>query len=406
MGTLALISVLMVPALAAAQEAERSYQKRTFFDFDDDVVQGNLTLAPNGELIKAGVGTRRMARANRMAARILEHRMRRRRPSDLKLIRKAAAADVIVVRGAYDRVEAVLQAVKVRHVVIPKRLLARVPLMSLQTVMVNCPGGLPAKAHKNLRRFVKTGGYLVTTDWALTDLERIIPGYVTRGGRNTRNDVVKVKVHEIADPMLKHVLAGRSKPRWWLESGSYPIRILKRKKVHVLMSSAEMRKKYGHAPVVVSFRYDDGRVMHMTSHFYLQQAKLVSAREKARGSSFARAAGINKEALKKLKKKGLDRVEAGALNSAYSMQQMTTNFLVAKAKENRRLLRRFPHRAVRAFDLRAGPGKTAPKLKKGNVGKDYLLRIVARQGDRVRVRDLFGRDGWTAATNLRARPAK
>ena len=404
-GTLAL-SILLVPAPSPAQEAERSYQKKTFFDFDDDVVVGGLKRAPNGELVGAGVGTRRMARANRMAARILEHRMRRRRPDDLKLIRRAAAADVIVVRGAYDRVEAVLRAVRVQHVVIPKRLLARVPLMSLQTVMVNCPGGLSKKAHANLRRFVKTGGYLVTTDWALTDLERIVPGYVARGGRNTRNDVVKVKVHEIADPLLKHVLAGHGKPRWWLESGSYPIRVLNRKKVHVLMSSEEMRRKYGHGPVVVSFRHDDGRVMHMTSHFYLQQAKLVSAREKARGTSFAKAAGLDAKALKRLKKKGLDRVEAGALNSAYSMQQMTTNFLVAKARENRLLLGRFPHRAVRAFALQSGPGKSAPGLKEGKVGKDYVLMIVARRGDRVRVRDLFGRTGWTAAANLRARPAK
>jgi len=401
-GWVALLCLLQA-GLATAQEAERNYQKRTFFDFDDDVVQGDL-VRPDGEFLEAR-GTRRMRQANRMAARILEHRMRRKRPDDLKLIREAAAADVIVVRGHYDHVEQVLQAVKVKHVVIPKRLLGRVPLMSLQTVMVNCPGRLGARAHENLRRFVRTGGYLVTTDWALSDLEHIAPGFISRGGRNTQNDVVSVTMHEGADPLLSHVMAGKTRPRWWLESGSYPIRVLDRKKVHVLISSAEMKKRYGHAPVVVSFRYEDGRVLHMTSHFYLQQAKLVGARERARGSSFAKAAGLDGKAVAALKKKGLDGVEAGAVSSAYSMQQVTANMLVAKARENARMLARFPFRAARAFELRADPEPGAKAVKRGKVNAGYLLRAVERRGERVRVRDLFGRQGWTERKNLAPRTA-
>jgi len=392
---------VLLAADATAQEAERTYQKRAYFDFDDDVVQGEL-LAPDGAFLSAR-GTGRMQRANRMAAEILEHRMRRKRPSDLKLIREAAAADVIVVRGHYDHVEQVLQAVKIKHVVVPQRLLDRVPLMSLQTVMINCPGRLGPKAHKNLRRFVKTGGFLVTTDWALSDLEKIVPGYVSRGARNTQNDVVEVQIHKGDTPLLSHVLATKGRPRWWLEAGSYPIRILNREKVQVLISSQEMRKKYGHAPVAVAFRHDDGRVLHMTSHFYLQQSKLVSAKEKSKGTSFAKAAGLDGDSVKKLKKKGLDRVEAGAINSAYSMQQVTTNMLVAKARENKQLLARFPHRAARTFQLRVGPAPGAAKLKQGEVEQRYLLRVLRRQGTSVQVRDLFGREGWTAAANLTSR---
>ena len=111
-GWIHLFVLVTWPLLASGQEAERRFQKRTFFDFDDDVVLGEL-VKPDGAFVKVGLGTRRMARANRMAARILEHRMRRRRPNDLKLIRQAAAADVIVVRGHYDKVQAVLRAVKV-----------------------------------------------------------------------------------------------------------------------------------------------------------------------------------------------------------------------------------------------------------------------------------------------------
>ena len=397
------LCLTLLHAPAAAQDAEFKYQKKLMYDFSDDLVQGDLA-SPQGSFQSAR-GTRRMQQANRMAAEILEHRMRRKRPDDLKLIRQAAAAEVIVVRGAYDHVEQVLQAVKVKHVVIPGRLLARVPLMSLQTVMINCPGGLGQKVHANLRRFVKTGGFLVTTDWALSDLEQILPGYVSRGGRNTANDVVQVEIHQGDNPLLNHVLASQQRPRWWLETGSYPIRVLNRARVEVLISSAEMRKKYGHAPVAVAFRHDDGRVLHMTSHFYLQQARLVGAKEKARGTTFARAAGLGDAALKQLKQKGLDRVESGAINSAYSMQQVTTNMLVAKAKQNKQLLQRYPLRAVRAFQLQSGPASGASKLAEGRVERDYLLRQLSRQGKRVQVRDLFGHEGWTDAANLAARGA-
>jgi hypothetical protein len=392
------VLALSLPGPVRGQEAERRYVKRTLYDFDDDLVTGSL----NGAYVDGEfkLGTTRMQRANRLAAEILEHRMRKRRPDDLKRIRRAAAADVIVVQGTFDRVEDVLRAVKVKHVVIPARLVDRVPLMSLQTVMVNCPGELSAKAIAKLRRFVKTGGYLVTTDWALAALEKITPGFVSRGGRNTRNDVVRVHVHDGADPVLSHVLASQDHPRWWLEAGSYPIRILDRKRVKVLISSKEMAERYGHSPVAVTFRYDDGRVLHMTSHFYLQQAKMKAAREKARGSAFAASAGVDGKTLGRLKRRGLDKVEAGALNSAYSMQQVTANMLVAKAKDNLRLLERFPQRARRSFVLRRSPGPKAAALAGGAVDKDYLLRIVAREGGRVKVRDLFGREGWTEEANL------
>jgi hypothetical protein len=376
---------LLVPCPAAAQDAER----KTFMDFSDDVVSGSI----DGEA-SYSMGSTRMRKANRFASRILERRMRRKRPNDLKLIRQAGAADVVVVQGSYDRVQEVLRAVKIKHVVIPPHLVAKVPFMSLQTVMVNCPGHLSPKAQKRIRRFVKHGGHLVTTDWALTVLQRIFPGYVARGGRNTKNDVVKVHLHEGSDPLLNHVRAGKGQPRWWLEASSYPIRILDRKRVKVLISSQEMRKRYGHAPIAVAFRYDDGRVMHMTSHFYLQQSKLRGQREKAKGSAFAKSAGLDAKALARLRKQGLDKVQAGALNSAYSMQQITANVLADKARANKKLLQRYKLVAQQAFVLRKQPATNAPFVPGAKIAKKYILQQLKRQGSWVQVRTLFGHQGW------------
>lgn len=344
------------------------------------------------------LGSGRMRSANKVAAEILERRMRAQRAEDLKLLRQAEDADVVVVQGSYDRVQDVLRAVKVKHVVIPPGLVERLPLLATQTLMVNCPGNLSRAGVEKVRRFVKTGGYLVTTDWALTLLMRAFPGYVARGGRNTGNDVVAVHVHENNDPMLKHVKTLSEHPRWWLEGSSYPIRILDKQRVQVLISSQEMRRKYGESPIAISFRYDDGKVLHMTSHFYLQQARLVSQRERARGSAFAAAAGLPAKDLAALKAKGLDNVATGEINSAYSMQQVTANVLVAKQAANRALLARYGKRARRDLKLsKSADGKTGAAAQ---VGKDYRLRVLKKEGKKVLVRDLQGNEGWADEPDL------
>ena len=386
---------LLFPAPGRAQEVER----KAFMDFSNDIIEGDLSLGAFKGTFK--MGTKRMRRANRVAAELLRQRMKRRRPNDLKLIRQAGAADVVVVKGSYDRVQEVLRAVKVKHVVIPPRLLARVPLMSLQTLMINCPGYLPPAARKKVRRFVKTGGYLVTTDWALSTVQKMFPGTIARGSRNTQNDVVSVHIHAGASPLVGHLAgAGKTGPRWWLEAASYPIRVLNKEKVKVLISSKEMRKKYGHGAIAVTFRHDDGRVMHMTSHFYLQQSRLRSSRERKKGSAYARSLGIKGKALELLLKEGLDRVKAGAINSAYSMQQVTTNVLVDKARSNAKLLAQYKNKALRAFVMRTGPAAGAAAVPGGQVKKGFLLLKLERKGAWVRVRDLFAHEGWTRLQNI------
>jgi len=347
---------------------------------------------------KGKLGTKRMRKANEVASEIVKKRMAKKRPSDLKLLRKAGAADIVVVRGGYDRVQDVLKALKVEHVVVPPRLVASIPLMSTQTLMINCPGRLSKAGVKKVKRFVKTGGFLVTTDWAIDLLPKAFPGYVKRGRKNTKNDVVKVQIHDDDAPLLKNIKGMNENPRWWLEGSSYPIRVLNKKKVKVLIDSKEMRKKYGHAPIAVSFRYDDGKVLHMTSHFYLQQAKLRSRAEKAKGSSFARSAGLDGKDVSDLKKKGLDKVKAGELNSAYSMQQVTANVVVSKQRANKKLLKKYKRRSKKALPLKAkssGKGRST-----GKVGKDYRLRELKRKGKKVKVRDLFGREGWVDEADL------
>ena len=62
-------------------------------------------------------------------------------------------------------------------------------------------------------------------------------------------------------------------PVWWLECSSYPIKILKKDKVKVLVRSDELKRRYKDDPVIISFEWGKGVVYHMISHFYLQRSE-------------------------------------------------------------------------------------------------------------------------------------
>ena len=164
------------------------------------------------------------------------------RPDDLKLIREAGAADVVVVRGAYDRVQDVLRAVKIKHVVVPPAPGAKIPLMSTADPddQLPRPAGRGDRQGAPLRQDRRLPGHhRLGADHAAAGLPR-----VRQAGRpQQRQRRGSVHLHDTDEPMLKHVKTVKQNPRWWLESSSYPIRILNRQKVKVLISSEEMRKQ-------------------------------------------------------------------------------------------------------------------------------------------------------------------
>ena len=73
-------------------------------------------------------------------------------------------------------------------------------------------------------------------------------------------------------------------PVWWLEGSSYPIEILD-KKVKVLVRSEELKRRYKHDPVIISFEWGKGVVYHMISHFYLQRSE-TRTQKQGNSSSF------------------------------------------------------------------------------------------------------------------------
>jgi len=226
-------------------------------------------------------------RSYRAAAYMTREQLRRDAPDKARDLDEVTASDVVVVRGCYDHVETVLQALEVPHTTIDVRDVDRVELRPEQLLIVNCPGQVSPRAVKRIRRFVEAGGSLFTTDWALKHvLEPAFPGVLAFNDRPTADDVVRIEVRDPDNIYLEGVLDGQDDPQWWLEGSSYPIRIVDRERVEVLITSRELGEKYGEEPVAVWFRWGEGDVFHMISHYYLQRTELRTQRHAASAGAY------------------------------------------------------------------------------------------------------------------------
>lgn len=331
-------------------------------------------------------------RAEDAAAKLLEARMKNARPEDLAILRAVTGKQVVVVQGSMDRIEQVLTAAKIEHSTIAPSEVAKADLVADQILMVNCPGNMPLAGVRRIRKFVAAGGLLYTTDWALKNvIERGFPGTIAHNGKSTGNHVTEVHVHKHHNNMMSNMLLRHeSKPQWWLEGGSYPIKLLDKQRVKVLAVSKEMKRRYGAGPVVVRFPYEDGEVIHVVSHFYRQMA--------TRGEKVAAKQAVNQiEGLSAAQRQQFAASKNGNVNlseveSSYAFQQMTSDMIVGKSRRNRTLDRAYGHQNSAPLRI---DGRQAPAGSR--------LKVIKRKGQRSWVRDDRGNEGWVEDALLMAR---
>jgi hypothetical protein len=258
--------------------------------------------------------------------------------------------------------------------------------------MVNCPGNMPQAGLRRVEKFVRAGGLLYTTDWALLNvIQKAFPKTIAHNGQSTGNEVTQVHVHAKHDDMMSNVLLRKDQdPQWWLEGGSYPIKILDRQRVEVLASSAEMGKKYGAAPVVVRFKWDDGEVIHVVSHFYRQMD--------AQGPVVASAKAIDSIEGLSAEDKAEFKANAPAaaapianVESSYAFQRMTSNLITSKAQKNEGWKKDYGYTAKGEVEV------DGRKVKKGD-----RLKVLSRSGAKVRVRDDQGNEAELQADSIQA----
>ncbi len=277
---------------------------------------------------------KKMEQAYKASSKIMEKKMEKERPLDLEILKKVKDSSIIIIAGSYDKIELVLDLIKVPYELIEPHEFSQIDLNPDQILIINCPGKIN-KGLEKVKEFVKKGGFLFTTDWALLNiLEKIFPEFIKYNQRPTGDDCVTVQVVDKSNKFLEGLFTDDANPIWWLESSSYPIQILDKEKVKVLVTSKEMQEKYGEAPIVITFNYGDGgTVLHMTSHYYLQRAELRTDRHKMSAKKYAMTEmGLTASEAEDMDE-DLEGLSLGEAESAYSTTQFISNVIVEQQKK-------------------------------------------------------------------------
>jgi len=278
-----------------------------------------------------------MTSSYRIAQELFKDRLRKQSPETLELLDDIHAADVTVVGGSYDHIEEVLDSSDTPYTLVQPEMLDEAKLRPDQVVFINCPGNLNKKGMRKLESFVRGGGFLFTTDWALRHvIEPAFPGYLAYNDRPTLDEVVRIEILDKDDTILQSVLDEQDDPQWWLEGSSYPIQIVDPKRVRVLIQSKELKERHGEAPVFVSFDYGEGQVYHMISHFYLQRSETRTARHASPSTDYLACKGVAAADMAKFKDLGSDQFSTSDVESAYTSYAMIQAVMLKKKRQGKK----------------------------------------------------------------------
>jgi HEAT repeat protein len=255
----------------------------------------------------------------------------------LEVLQKAR---ILVVEGAWDKVQIVLGHLSIPHQLMRAQELKEKGLNPNQIVLVNCEGNMDKDTQERVRWFVNVGGYLMTTDWALTKtVQPCFPGYVAQfAGSNTGNDVVVVEQAAEDASFTQGVFENVPALQWWLEIQAFPITVTWPERCRVLVDSSEMKQKYGSSPMAVEFRWGLGKVQHSLSHFFLQEEGMQKTNTpKARMIFSADNLGLSLQQIRKIRKEGgfdgqINQETMKQIAPDYSMFRLIVNVVREKSE--------------------------------------------------------------------------
>lgn len=239
-------------------------------------------------------GEERMQTAYELGAALVRDKLATEDPAGLALLTGMRASDLVVVEGDYDHIHVMLDRAEIPYTLTSRDRVTPDLLAAARAVFVNCCSSFPLEAAERLALFVEQGGLLLTTDWALRSvIEVAFPGLILHNGRYTGDEVVAISAKNQDDPLVGGFFRDNADPAWWLESQSYPFRILDRSRVQVIVDSARLRKDHGNGSVVVRFRHGKGGVYHLISHLYLQRFEHQHVRHAGKSTVLAQSMGAS-----------------------------------------------------------------------------------------------------------------
>ncbi len=181
---------------------------------------------------------------------------------------RVTKGQIIEVKGAWDDSAHALRSFGLPYTRVSPEKLGSMNLDEVKVVVINCAGDLPNDAILSLRRFVGMGGFLLSTDWALSGvIQKAFPGNVEFNGGYTEAQVVDVVA---VDPETDYLLANTPRSASWaLVKKSQMVKVTKPGPVRVLARSRLLMREDPSQLGVLAFllTYGRGQVLHLVGHF-------------------------------------------------------------------------------------------------------------------------------------------
>jgi hypothetical protein len=178
----------------------------------------------------------------------------------------ANPGEVLVFKGRWDKAEHLLDQCGIAYSDAPRSNLSE-RLSHAAVAVVDCPGELKDDQLVALRAFVLSGGYLVSTDWALDNcIAKIFPGCLVWKGAYSNPETIDAVPVERNNPLLKGT--PRMAP-WRLDDKSEIVELGGRGSINVLVRSRALQKEDPNnlGILAATITIGNGKVLHMVGHF-------------------------------------------------------------------------------------------------------------------------------------------
>tara|TARA_Y100000310_G_scaffold298226_1_gene331987 strand:+ start:1506 stop:2210 length:705 start_codon:yes stop_codon:yes gene_type:complete len=192
--------------------------------------------------------------------------------TDMSEVKKelVSLSDILVVRGAFDNTENVLEALNTAGQSLKFQTVGGLdyPPGPNRILIINCSKHYKVNISA-VRQFVKRGGYLITTDWALGRIvAKAFPETISVKNGGVSDGIVDIQPENSI--LTKDI---RPNTKFYVDSGSELINIDNGHAVVPLLKSDGLKSKYQSDLLMCGFQWGEGKVFHTISHFAVQLKK-------------------------------------------------------------------------------------------------------------------------------------